>query len=60
MTHVVRTTNQPDKEITVDDRELLDLQRQGLLIEDKGGKKKDTGSGSGSGSGGTSNTNTGS
>lgn len=30
----VRTTMQPDREIDVDDAEYLDLQRQGLLVED--------------------------
>ena len=30
----VRTTMQPDKEIDVDDAEYLDLQRQGLLVEE--------------------------
>jgi hypothetical protein len=34
MTHTVRTTMQPDREIEVDDAELLDLQRMGLLVED--------------------------
>lgn len=29
----IRTTMQPDEEIEVDDRELLDLQRQGLVHE---------------------------
>lgn len=30
----VRTTMQPDKPIEVDDAEYLDLQRQGLLVEE--------------------------
>lgn len=30
----VRTTMQPDREIEVDDAEYVDLQRQGLLVED--------------------------
>ncbi|MCX5522198.1 hypothetical protein OG342_04855 [Streptomyces bobili] len=30
----VRTTMQPDKEIEVGDAEFLDLQRQGLLVDD--------------------------
>lgn len=34
MQHVVRTTNQPDKEIEVDDREYADLKAQGLLVDD--------------------------
>lgn len=34
MTHKVRTTMQPDKEIEVGDAEYLDLQRQGLLVEE--------------------------
>lgn len=29
----IRTTMQPDKEIEVDEREYLDLQRQGLIHE---------------------------
>lgn len=33
--HKVRTTIEPDKEITVDDAELLDLQRQGLIHDPK-------------------------
>lgn len=57
MTRKVRTTNQPDKEIEVDDQEYLDLERQGLLVDTKSGKKS-SGSGSGSGSGGTSNNTT--
>lgn len=38
--HRVRTTQRPDKVLTVDDAEFVDLQRQGLLVEDepKGGK----------------------
>lgn len=35
---IVRTTMRPDLEIEVDDAELLDLQRQGLLVKD-GGKE---------------------
>jgi hypothetical protein len=31
----VRTTIQPDVEVEVDEGELLDLKRQGLLIEDE-------------------------
>ncbi|MEV8439183.1 hypothetical protein AB0425_17550 [Actinosynnema sp. NPDC051121] len=54
MTRTVRTTNQPDKDIEVDEREFLELQRQGLLVDDgKSGDskaKKNSGSG-GSGSG---------
>jgi hypothetical protein len=34
MTRTVRTTMQPDKQIDVDDAEYLDLQRQGLLVEE--------------------------
>lgn len=34
MTHQVRTTMRPDQEIEVGDVEYLDLQRQGLLVED--------------------------
>lgn len=30
----VRTTMQPNREIDVDDAEYLDLQRQGLLVEE--------------------------
>lgn len=30
----VRTTMQPDREIDVDDAEYLDLQRQGLLVQE--------------------------
>ncbi|WP_225825595.1 hypothetical protein [Streptomyces naphthomycinicus] len=30
----VRTTMRPDQEIEVDDAEYLDLQRQGLLVEE--------------------------
>jgi hypothetical protein len=56
MTHTVRTTNQPDIEIVVDDAEYVDLQRQGLLVEQTKSGKKNTGSGSGSGG----NENTGS
>lgn len=36
MTHKVRTTMQPDRELEVDDAEYLDLQRQGLLVGDDG------------------------
>lgn len=32
--HIVRTTMQPDREIEVGDADYLDLQRQGLLIEE--------------------------
>lgn len=32
----VRTTMQPDQEIEVGDAEYLDLQRQGLLVDDDG------------------------
>lgn len=32
MTHQVRTTIRPDEVLEVDDAELLDLQRQGLLL----------------------------
>ncbi|NUU26112.1 MAG: hypothetical protein HOV68_32120 [Streptomycetaceae bacterium] len=56
MTHKVRTTNQPDREIEVDDRELLDLQRQGLVVESGKAAKKSSG-GSGADSGGASTTN---
>lgn len=31
----VRTTFRPDEEVEVTEGELLDLQRQGLLVEDK-------------------------
>lgn len=34
MTHKVRTTMRPDQEIEVDDAEYLDLQQQGLLVEE--------------------------
>ena len=34
MTHLIRTTMQPHLQIEVGDAECLDLQRQGLLIED--------------------------
>ncbi|WP_020135047.1 hypothetical protein [Streptomyces sp. 351MFTsu5.1] len=34
MTHTVRTTMRPDQEIEVDDAEYLDLQRQGLLVQE--------------------------
>lgn len=33
MTHAVRTTMQPDREIEVGDAEYLDLTRQALLVE---------------------------
>jgi hypothetical protein len=33
MTHTVRTTMQPDREIEVNDADYLDLKRQGLLAE---------------------------
>lgn len=36
--HKVRTKMRPDEEITVDDAELLDLQRQGLVHEDRQSK----------------------
>lgn len=36
MTHTIRTTMQPDRELEVDDAEYLDLQRQGLLVKDDG------------------------
>ncbi|MFI5473210.1 hypothetical protein ACIA6D_23590 [Streptomyces cacaoi] len=32
----VRTSMQPDREIEVDDADYLDLQRQGLLLNDDG------------------------
>lgn len=38
--HKVRTTLRPDEEITVDDAELLDLQRQGLVHKDKQDKPR--------------------
>lgn len=38
--HKVRTTLRPDETITVDDAELLDLQRQGLVHEDKQDKPR--------------------
>lgn len=41
----VRTTMRPDQPIEVDDAELLDLQRQGLLVED--GPAPDTYTGTG-------------
>lgn len=34
MTRTVRTTMRPDQTIEVDDAEYLDLQRQGLLVEE--------------------------
>jgi hypothetical protein len=34
----IRTTMQPDKQIDVDDAEYIDLQRQGLLIEEDPGQ----------------------
>lgn len=34
MTHKIRTTMRPDKEIEVPDADYLDLKRQGLLVED--------------------------
>ncbi len=34
-THKVRTTIEPDKVLTVNDAELLDLKRQGLLAKDE-------------------------
>lgn len=34
MTHKIRTTMRPDVEIEVGDAEYLDLQREGLLVED--------------------------
>lgn len=34
MTHTVRTTMRPDEKIEVGDADYLDLQRQGLLIEE--------------------------
>jgi hypothetical protein len=36
MSHTIRTTMQPDREIEVDDAEYLDLKRQGLLVKDDG------------------------
>ncbi len=41
--HKVRTTIDPDTVITVDDAELVDLQRQGLLVEDEKSEKKKEG-----------------
>jgi hypothetical protein len=35
---IVRTTMQPDREIDVDAAEYLDLQRQGLLVEETAGQ----------------------
>lgn len=34
MTHLITTTMQPDKPITVDDAEYTDLSRQGLVLVD--------------------------
>jgi hypothetical protein len=34
VTHLIRTTMQPHLRVEVGDAEYLDLQRQGLLIED--------------------------
>lgn len=34
MTHLVRTTMQPHLQVEVGDAEYLDLQRQGLLVEE--------------------------
>ena len=45
MMHTVRTTMRPDLEIEVDDAGLLDLQRQGLLVEDGPAPATFTGSG---------------
>lgn len=36
--HKVRTTNQPDVEIVVDDRELADLRAFGFLTDEKKGR----------------------
>lgn len=33
--HQVRVTNDPDKVLEVDDGELLDLERLGLLVQDE-------------------------
>lgn len=41
--HKIRTTMRPDEEITVDDAELLDLQRQGLVHEPKQDKPRPKG-----------------
>lgn len=38
--HKVRTTINPDKELTVDDAELADLRAQGLIHEDKKSAEK--------------------
>lgn len=35
MSHTVRTTMRPDLEIEVGDADYLDLQRQGLLVEEE-------------------------
>lgn len=35
MSHKIRTTIQPDVELEVDDAELLDLQRLGLVLKTK-------------------------
>lgn len=43
MTHAIRTTMQPDREIEVDDAEYLDLKRQGLLVNDDGPATPQTG-----------------
>ncbi len=37
MTRTVRTTMRPDEDVEVSDAEYLDLQRQGVLIEDSDG-----------------------
>lgn len=39
-THKVRATNEPDKELTVDDAELADLRHLGLLLEKQPTEKK--------------------